>query len=647
MIEDTKRYNMKANVRWLGKLIFLSALINILIELAARKSLTGLYTYMRDGFLIYLLNTIIILLPFTLVFITRRKVFCCIAVSVMWLFMGITNGILLIFRTTPFTAADFRLVKYAISLATVYFTWMQIILMVIGFGFAATLLLFVWKKAPVSCEKIRYGLGSVTILACIVTVLGATSLSMRTGLVAVHFGNIGDGFRTYGFPYCFSNSIFNTGISKPEGYSDKAMEAIKDEELVQENTYALSEGTKPNVIMIQLESFFDPTLWKNNPVKHDPIPFFHQLEKNYPSGYLNVPVVGAGTANTEFESITGMNLDFFGPGEYPYKTVLKRTSAESVAFDLKNIGYSAHAIHNNEATFYDRNRVFSQLGFDTFTPIEYMNNFERNPTGWCKDKILTGEIIKTLDSTPGPDYIYTISVQGHGKYPSFEYYCQQIGEMDEFIRSLVNTLRTRKEPTVLVMYGDHLPGFSWTENEMKNNSLFQTEYVIWNNMNLPVVKKDVEAYQLAAHVLDMLNIHEGTMMRFHQKVLNDKSADSEGYLRDMKTLEYDILYGNHEVYGGENPYESSNLKLGVDNITIDKVVYNDSNVLIYGNNFTPYSKICFDGKAAETTYVWPQLIIAKDIPERKAIDSEISVWQIGRDKVPLSEAGTYHFQTGS
>ena len=166
-------------------------------------------------------------------------------------------------------------------------------------------------------------------------------------------------------------------------------------------------------------------------------------------------------------------------------------------------------------------------------------------------------------------------------------------------------------------------------------------------MNLPVVKKDVEAYQLAAHVLDMLNIHEGTMMRFHQKFLNDKSADSEGYLRDMKTLEYDILYGNHEVYGGENPYESSNLKLGVDNITIDKVVYNDSNVLIYGNNFTPYSKICFDGKAAETTYVWPQLIIAKDIPERKAIDSEISVWQIGRDKVPLSEAGTYHFQTGS
>lgn len=635
---------MNIYVKWLGKLFALSAVLNIMIELAARKSLTSLGSYMLGGFLIFLLNTLIITLPFTILFVTRRKAFVCIAMSVIWLFLGVVNGILLIFRTTPFTAADFRLVKYAIGLATVYFTWQQIILIVLGIVFAILCLIFVWKKAPVSEEKVRYGFGTAVIAVCAVLVLGATSLSMRTGLVAVHFGNIGDAFRSFGFPYCFSNSIFNTGISKPEDYGNETMEAIKAEELVPENLYDLSEDTKPNIIMIQLESFFDPSLWKNNPVKYDPIPFFRQLQKNYPGGYLNVPVVGAGTANTEFESITGMNLDFFGPGEYPYKTVLKKTSSESLAFDLKNIGYSAHAIHNNEATFYDRNRVFSQLGFDTFTPIEYMNNIERNPTGWCKDKILTGEIIKTLDSTPNPDFIYTISVQGHGKYSSFEYYCQQINEMDEFIRSLVNTLRIRKEPTVLVMYGDHLPGFEWSENEMKNGSLFQTEYVVWNNMNLPPVKKDVEAYQLGAHILNMLNIHEGTMMRFHQKYFNDNQVDKESYLKDMKTLEYDILYGSHEVYGGKSPYNSTDLKMGIDDITIDDVVYNDSNVLVYGNNFTPYSKICLDGKAVETTFIWPELIIAKNVPENKVKGSEISVWQIGRDKVPLSEAGTFRFE---
>ena len=108
----------------------------------------------------------------------------------------------------------------------------------------------------------------------------------------------------------------------------------------------------------------------------------------------------------------------------------------------------------------------------------------------------------------------------------------------------------------------------------------------------------------------------------------------------MKTLEYDILYGDREVYGGESPYQSTNLKMGIDDIVIDQVVYNDSNVLVYGENFTPYSRICFDGKAVETTFVWPELIIAKNVQEKKMKDSELSVWQIGRDKVPLGESET-------
>lgn len=162
-------------------------------------------------------------------------------------------------------------------------------------------------------------------------------------------------------------------------------------------------------------------------------------------------------------------------------------------------------------------RYLPRLGFDTFTPIEYMYDIERNPTGWCKDKVLVGEIEKVLDSSIGSDFVYTISVQGHGKYPSFEYYCEQIHEMDEFVGQLINMLNTRMEPTVLVLYGDHLPGFEWTAQEMENESLFQTKYVVWNNVNLPAVKRNVEAYQLAAHVLNMLDIHEGTMLRFHQR----------------------------------------------------------------------------------------------------------------------------------
>lgn len=51
---------------------------------------------------------------------------------------------------------------------------------------------------------------------------------------------------------------------------------------------------------------------------------------------FNCSVVGAGTVNTEFEIMTGMNLDDFGSGELPFKTVLTNHTSESICYNLKN-----------------------------------------------------------------------------------------------------------------------------------------------------------------------------------------------------------------------------------------------------------------------------------------------------------------------
>ncbi|MBK5262794.1 MAG: LTA synthase family protein [Peptostreptococcaceae bacterium] len=151
--------------------------------------------------------------------------------------------------------------------------------------------------------------------------------------------------------------------------------------------------TKPsNIIMVQLESFFDPTTLKDVTFSGDPIPNFRKLQESGSSGYITVPSVGAGTANTEFEVMSGMNTRLFGPGEYPYKSVLKDKTTETMAYDLKNPGYSTHAIHNHRGDFYGRNIVFPNLGFDTFTPVEYMNNITKTPKNYEQDKVLTGEI---------------------------------------------------------------------------------------------------------------------------------------------------------------------------------------------------------------------------------------------------------------
>ena len=630
---------LKREAYWLGRSVMMSLLVNLFIESASRKSISAAVGYLVLHPVIFLLDGLIILLPYMLVFLTRRRYFVMAAVSVAWCCAGVVNGFLLTFRTTPFTAADLRLIKYALNMLTMYMTWWQIILAAAGIIGAVLACVWCYRKAPVIEKGLNLPVKVAVAAASLVVVIGTVSLAMGTGVLAIHFGNIGQAFRSYGFPYCFSVSLFHTGISKPKTYDVETMTQI-EKELSGEQAYTSIQGQKPNVIMLQLESFFDPLQYRNYEFQNDPVPFFRYLKDKYPSGYLSVPSVGAGTANTEFECITAMNLDFFGPGEYPYKTVLQKTSCESVAFDLKELGYGAHAIHNNEGTFYDRHKVFSQLGFDTFTPIEYMYNVERNPTGWCKDKILIGEIEKNLNSTDGPDFIYTISVQGHGAYPDFEYYCSQVSEMDQFIQNLVFALNRRKEPTVLIMYGDHLPGFSWEAADMKNNSLFQTQYVVWNNLGLPIVHRTVEAYQLASYVLEMLDIHEGTMVRYHQGYLTGQIGDKQQYLDDMKLLEYDILYGKHDIYEGNSPFQATNLHMGIDPIEVTKVVYEEPDLLIFGENFNEYSKVFLGDKQLETTYVWPELILVRDVARdtyRKEKDT-LSVKQVGKDKVPLGEA---------
>lgn len=142
------------------------------------------------------------------------------------------------------------------------------------------------------------------------------------------------------------------------------------------------------------------------------LPKLEWLYKSYPSGFLSVPSVGAGTANTEFEIISGMNLDDFGPGEYPYKTVLSHSACDSICYDLKQYGYTTNALHDNDGTFYDRNTVFPQLGFETFTSLEYMNNVETNEIGWAKDNVLISQIIEILTGSESRDFIYTISGSG-------------------------------------------------------------------------------------------------------------------------------------------------------------------------------------------------------------------------------------------
>ena len=643
MKESIKKFIKKYLYNYCFLCIATAFLVNFLIECFSRHSIGDAFSYLFHSPIIFIYNSLLILLTLSVTLLVRRKIFILTTISVIWLTGGITNGIVLNNRVTPFTANELKLISSTFDILQKYFTKFEMGLIIIGIVVALIGVVIAFFKAPKSKNKVNYKRNIPILIAGILSFLLLTQGALKTNIISSYFGNIAFAYLDYGFPYCFTNTLLNTGIERPINYSkeniDKLAETLlptNDTEIDNSHLMASNDNTlvpqkqKPNIIMLQLESFFDPTHMMNLEFSEDPVPNFRKLKEQFSSGYLHVPSIGAGTANTEFEIISGMNLEFFGAGEYPYKTILRKTTAESINYDLKDLGYSTHAIHNNKGTFYTRQKVFKMLGFDTFTSIEYMNIEETTPTGWAKDKYLTKSIIDALNSTENQDYIYTISVQGHGDYPdtpienhskitvsgledpsrltSFEYFTNEIHEMDQFIGELINALSLINEDTVLVMYGDHLPTLDIEDGELSNGDIFQTEYVIWNNFGLEKQDTNIEAYQLGAHVLNQLDIHHGTLINYHQQY-----QDSADYQQNLKLLQYDMLYGERYIYDGINPYEPTKIKMGVNEISISDV-YNDEqgNFIIKGQNFTDYSRLKINDSTYETTYIDPNTLMVTD-----------------------------------
>ena len=588
------------------------------IEAISRHSIWEAMDFLTERPLVFLYNTFLIFTTTLIVYLFRRRIFWRVILTIFWMGLGIINGVLLSTRVTPFTGPDLHMITDAFEIADRYlppfFFWVVVVLTVIAV--LALVLLFI--KGPRYKGKLRYKVNIPLIIVGILAFAGTTKLALEKRVLSNYFGNIAFAYEDYGYPYCLATTIFNTGISCPRDYSEEAVEKI----IESEDSLPETGDSRPNILFLQLESFFDPTLVNYLNVSEDPIPNFRKLMEEYSSGYYKVPSVGAGTANTEFESITGMSMHYFGPGEYPYKGILEEETCESAAYVLKDLGYGTHAIHNNEANFYGRRRVFANLGFDTFTSTEYMSEQDdTNPNDWIRDRNLTKYILQAMESTEGPDYVYTISVQGHGDYPEepvledpkitvsgssteaqdnkWEYYCNQIYEMDQFIGELVNALSQLDEDVVLVMYGDHLPTMDLTVTDMKNRYLFQTQYVIWDNMGLKKQDKNLAAYQMAAEVMDRVGIHEGNVFRFHQARKN-----TQNYQVDLEMLQYDILYGEQYVYGGKSPYEKTAMRLGVVDTQFDSIEkISEGRYYIRGANFTQSSYLEINGELVEATFI--------------------------------------------
>lgn len=607
--------------------VVISLAITFTLECLAKRDILGGLTFLVKSPLLFLCNMLIVFASLSLVFFMKKRFFGFAIISTVWIGLGITNFVLQTMRVVPLTSIDFTTVTVDLTLR--YVGIIGIFLILIAIIAVLIVLVFVYKKIPYQRQfgrvKTCMMIAAVSFCMLIMSAVGLSVGSNNEDPI-----NINEAYEEYGFAFSFARTFVEKGIAEPANYSEETINNI----VASTNTETSQNKLSANIIMLQLESFFDMKQIKTLSFSSDPCPVFTHLKQTGISGYLTVPYIGSGTVNSEFEILSGLNIDFFGFGEYPYKSVLQNQQCPTIASLLSEYGYTATAVHDYEGTFYDRHIVYGNLGFDRFVPIEFMCNTEKNTQGWVKDKIFLPYIEQILESSDGPDFIFGVTVQSHGSYPTefafdedditvsgtlsqfgqlderktaeYSYYANEIHEVDTFIGALISYLEAFDEPTVLVLYGDHLPCLSdLDDSDLVSENMFASEYVIWANFDLTGEDRDLEAYQLSAYLMELLGGSNSVVFNYHSSCRNN-----DDYLSGLEQLAYDILYG--ENYADAHK-KKSDLVIGMDDISVESVTVVGNSVYVKGCGFNEYSVIYVDGFAKKTVFVNSEILMTSGI----------------------------------
>ena len=522
----------------------------------------------------FMCNMLIIFATGTVIMICKRKKFAAVIFTFVWLLLAVISLLKIHNVYEPLMILDvFAFVDMA-AVVTKFLKWFFFLLLGIVVAGLVVLLIFLAKK-----EKKTHVRGDRVVFAAImgtVALLGFLGASLQPYAQFDEQFAI-DNYYKQGFASSFTRTLVGAIPTKPDNYTEDAFGKVA---AVVEAEYEprVPSGVK-NVIVIQMESYCDPyDISERNPsitYEYDPVPFLRSLENTYSSGKVNVPVYGGQTVKSEFEFLTGIDLNALPHGYNPYVTILNNNKMDSLARYFNSIGFATTAIHNYQGEFFSRHLVYENLGFNTFVPMETMDNVKRRGSDiWAGDDVLTDVIRQALDENEGPNFIYTVTVQLHGGYPTipkdkypmvitglenehekegkFQYYVSQLLEFDGIIKNIVEMLEKRDEPTVLLLYSDHLPQITNELCRITNEDTFATSYYTWNNIDLQKKDTDTELNLLATDLLESIGLDGGFANRFNSVM---RTRNESEYREAMDIVGYEMVFKPGELYEDGKEYK--------------------------------------------------------------------------------------------
>jgi len=486
------------------------------------------YGLKTAGVTIFLLNFLPVFLFLLLfIFVSGRFSAAFAIVSFSLLLLTLANRVKTVYRNDPLMPTDFAMGAEIFSVTnnvqndtlTKYLTLLGLSLV-----FGAALIIFLKNKRLGAVVRAA-GTAAVIGVCCILYVFVYSNKRLYDRLPVTKQYYLVSHYNSKGFLYCFIYQVNDMGLLSrkvPQGYDKaKLINTIENDYKARSYAQASADGTAPHIFIIMGEAFADISGKSNLDFTNhrDPLLNFNRLKAEGFYGEVLVSHTGGGTADTEFEFLTGLSKREEDAAAYAFRLLAK--PMESIASELCDIGYKGIFIHPGSDWFYNRRNVYGLLGFKGLYFDDY-SGFAAAKTkgGYINEYDTISACIELFEENaaqnPGsPILEFCVTIQNHGpypdKYPDWERnfggnaglteaetnelsnYFLGVIDQDEDIGRLADYINGLGHPAVLLYFGDHMPAmpagllskigldFDYEGGFETSMELFKTPYLIWQN----------------------------------------------------------------------------------------------------------------------------------------------------------------------
>ena len=458
---------------------------------------TFLQPFLMPSAWAFIMNTLAVYMPMLILFFLVRKTWIAfLPIAVVFCAFNYFDYLKVSIRGETILPCDFTIISEAAE--TVGMLELEITVGLIAAAVltaAITVGLFFFDKLVIKKNglviRLRNGLIiagvtlAVTVGGFFATFLNPGFLS-ATGLTAYQWKQLNTR-NNNGFLVNFLANIPYVIPEKPAGYGEDAANATYDEVVAELNAeYAANGDETPNIIIIMSESFTDADKFSFINFAQSTTPTLHEIAETKTGGTHFTPQFGGGTANVEFELLTGYSLRYLPASSTPYQQHIKKVTPSYVSFLRDELGYSTVAIHSYGAKFWNRDDVYPLIGFEKFIAEEDFTLPLRMRT-YVSDESTADMIISQYEAnraTGKPFFNFTVTMQNHGGYSGSDYdpaamlsatdgsmdlsekvygailsYATSIKYGDDMLKQLTDYFADCGEPTIIMFFGDHLGSF--------------------------------------------------------------------------------------------------------------------------------------------------------------------------------------------